>query len=204
MKKIVALVAALFMALAMAGTAQAAPKQPNVDCNGVLRAADYPDGVKNVTVNEGASCTLSEGLVVSGGVHAKPGAVDLLVYTEVGRNIQALGVTGTVHVGPESCKYDPPIRNNVMVKKSHNVLICWVWSGNNIVVTGNDGQVTVRDSHADNNIMVNRNKKYVADGPVAHRKPGAIRVLRNEYGNHLFTKGNHKSRVLIVKGNHKV
>lgn len=169
-------------------------------CDGVF---DASAGVqKKVTVKRGQSCTLEEGLVVRGGVHAKKGAKNLYVHTTVGRNIQANGVTGTVHIGPKSCKYDPPVGNNVKVRKSHNVLICWVTAKNNIEVTDSDGRITVRDSVAGNSIKVNRNRAYSADGPVRHNRAGAIRILRNEYGNHLQTK--HNNRQVIARDNHKL
>jgi hypothetical protein len=180
--------------LAMTPVATAAPAAPNLkDCDGVYSSGTY----RNVTVQAGSSCTLNPGVTVIGGVRAAKGASDLYVHTSVGRNIQAKGVTGTVMVGPRGCKYDPPVGNNVHVSDSHNVLICFVDAGNNIMVTGNDGQITVRDSSADNNVMVNRNLKYVADGPVKHKHAGAIRLLRVTAGGHVTTKGNDPSRLII-------
>jgi hypothetical protein len=192
---------ALVMTLGYASSAEAAPGVKNLkDCDGV-----YSGTYKNVTVQPGASCTLTPAAVVTGGVHAKAGAANLFVETAVGRNIQALGVTGTVYVGPgpdesgKLCTFDPPVRNNVMVKKSHNVLICWVTSGNNIKVTGNSGQVTVRNSHADNNLTVSRNVKYTG-GKTKHRHPEWVRVLNNTYGNHL-TAVNPERPKTVLKGN---
>ena len=199
-KYLLGLAACLLILTGFATSAEASPV-PNVkDCNSVLTAADYPDGVKNVTVQEGGSCTLAEGLVVTGGVHAKKGAVNLYVYTAVGHNIQAMGVTGTVHIGPADCGYDPPVGNNVMVKDSHNVLICAVSAGNNIKVTGNDGKITVRDSWAGNNIDVSRNLPYVEDAvPSGHLNPDWIRVIRNKAGNHITAKGN--ARPVVMRAN---
>jgi len=110
-------------------------------------------------------------------------------------------VTGTVLIGPTGCKFDPLVGNNVHVTKSHNVLICFVTTRNNILVTGNDGRVSVRDSVAGNNIHVDRNRAWVKDGPVRHNRPGAIRLLRDTAGNHIHVFHNDDSRVLILKGN---
>lgn len=197
MKKIIVVVAlaVLLILLFVTAPSDAAPVKNLNNCDGV-----YSGTYKNVTVQSGGSCTLTADAVVLGGVHAKKGAKNLYVHTATGRNIQAHGVTGTVHVGPVGCKYDPPVGNNVMVKDSHNVLICYVHAGNNIKVTDNDGCITVRDSIAENNLTVSRNDRFTGNCNLSHRRPGAIRVLNNGYGNHLTVTAN-SGRLEIVKGN---
>jgi hypothetical protein len=196
-KFIVGAISVFALVLSGISTSNASPI-PNLSCDGV-----YSGTYHNVTVPEGASCTLTADSVITGGVHAKRGALNLFDYSATGHNVMAMGVVHDVVIGTEGCKYDPPVGNNVMVKFSHNVLICYVAADNNIVVTGNDGKITVRDSSAGNNIMVNRNKKYVADGPVKHKRAGAIRLLRLTAGGHVTSKHNHHRLVIrkdIVSG----
>jgi hypothetical protein len=178
------------------GQSQSAPVKNLRDCDGT-----YSGTFRNVTVQAGGSCILSPGAEVIGGVHAMPGAANLIVHTDVGRNIQAQGVTGTVLIGPRGCKFDPIVGNNVHVNASHNVLICSVTTKNNILVTDNDGRISVRDSVAGNNIHVDRNRAWVKDGSVGHNRPGAIRLLRDTAGNHIHVFHNDDSRILILKGN---
>jgi len=182
------------VALSVAAPTQSAPVKNLKDCNGT-----YSGTYRNVTVQAGGSCTLSPGATVLGGVHAKKGAANLLVYTDVGHNIQADGVTGTVIIGPPGCKFDPVVGNNIHVNASHNVLICETTTKNNILVTDNDGRVTVRDSVAGNNIHVDRNRAWVKDGGEHHNRPGAIRLLRDSAGNHIHVFHNDPSRVLVLK-----
>jgi len=186
----------LGVALLTPAPSQSAPVKNLRDCNGT-----YSGTYRNVTVQQGSSCVLTADATVVGGVHAKAGAANLYVHTDVGRNIQANGVTGTVFVGPEGCKYDPTVGNNVHVMKSHNVLICEVQAHNNIMVTGNDGLITVRDSTAGNNIHVDRNLRCVSDGHVTHRRPGAIRLLRNTADQHIHVFHNDASRRLVLRDN---
>lgn len=197
MKKIVALLLAAFV-IATASPAMADSVR-NLKCDGEYSSGTY----RNVTVNPGASCVLDEGVTVVGGVHAKKGAENLYVHVPVGRNIQAQGVTGTVMVGPKGCKYDPPVGNNVMVKDSHNVLLCFVSAKNNIAVTHSDGRISVRDSVAGNNIMVTGNRAYVSDGAEDHGRPDVIRIFRNEYGNHLFHGKNDRTVFLSTVAQQK-
>lgn len=200
MNKFYALVLAIVTSLALVAAPSAATPVPNLTCNGVVSSGTY----KNVTVNAGDSCTLTGNVEVLGGVHAKPGAKNVIVKVEVGRNIQVNGATGTVYVGPKDiCKVDPPVRNNVHVTNSHNVLICEVTSGNNINVTNNDGFVVVQDSDA-NNINVSRNSDYVPSPKAVKKfgivKPASVRVVRNtaDHNIHLF---NNAPRKVIAHGN---
>lgn len=189
----------LLTGLALSLTATSAPSAParNLrDCDGT-----YSGTYRNVTVQAGGTCILTSGATVIGGVHAKSGAANLIVHTAVARNIQAMGVTGTVLIGPAGCKFDPLVGNNVHVTKSHNVLLCQVSTKNNILVTDNDGRVSVRDSVAGNNIHVDRNRRWVKDGATGHVRAGAIRLLRNTAGNHIHVFHNDASRVLILKNN---
>ena len=189
----------LLTGLGLSLTATSAPSAPvkNLrDCDGT-----YSGTYRNVTVQAGGTCILTSGATVIGGVHAKSGAANLIVHSAVARNIQAMGVTGTVLIGPAGCKFDPLVGNNVHVTKSHNVLLCLVTTKNNILVTDNDGRVTVRDSVAGNNIHVDRNRRWVKDGGAGHSRAGAIRLLRNTADNHIHVFHNDASRVLILRNN---
>lgn len=197
--KIAAMIAAVMIAMAPAAVAEAQPSKPhNVTCSNETLTGTY----KNVTVAKNASCTL-DGATVLGNVKANR-VYDVLVYdTEVAHNIMVRDSIGDVVVGTKGCKYDPHAGNNVMVKDSHNVLICWETVDNNIKVSGNDGKITVRNSAAGNNIMVTNNDSYTVydtDTPTKHRKPGAIRVLDSTYDNHLMIKHN-ADRLVIDKRN---
>ena len=199
MKKIfVALLAA--MMLLCGSPAMATPHEhvKNVVCSNETLTGHY----KNVTVAKNSSCTL-DGAVVDGNVKANR-VYDVLIYdTEVAHNIHVMRSIGDVVIGVKGCGYDPHAGNNIMVQKSHNVLICQETVDNNIQVKGNDGKITIRDSSAGNNIQVMNNKKYTVydtDKPTKHRKPGAIRVLDSTYGNHLMIKHN-ANRLVIAKRN---
>lgn len=180
----------------IATSAPSAPAKNLRDCDGT-----YSGTYRNVTVQAGGTCILTSKATIIGGVHAKSGAANLIVHTAVARNIQAMGVTGTVLIGPDGCKFDPLVGNNVHVTKSHNVLLCEVSTKNNILVTDNDGRISVRDSVAGNNIHVDRNRSYVKDGAAGHVRAGAIRLLRNTADNHIHVFHNDASRVLILKNN---
>lgn len=158
----------------------------NLECNGTFSNVTF----KKVTVPSGASCYLYN--VHASSVQAKPGSVDTYVIdSTIEHNVMANGATGTVKVGSNDCKYDPEVGNNLMVKDSHNVLICYVHAGNNIVVTGNDGAITVRESAADNNLHVSRNDAYTG-GAGTHRHPDWIRVRGNTIGGHIQVRGNDR------------
>ena len=181
-----------------AGTAK------NYTCTGKV-VGDYNDSTveyKNVTVPKGESCKLV-GVTLSGNVKSVHGSVNVkVVDSTVGRGIHVRKATGLVFIGTKGCGFDPTVGNNVNVQASHDVLICYVHTKNNIMVTGNDGQVTVRDSVAGNNISVSRNKAFVADAnDPKHNDVGAIRLLRNVAGNHIHVFGNDSSRDLILRKN---
>jgi hypothetical protein len=171
----------------------------SIQCNGTLNLGNSPK--TKVVVASGASCTIVHSTIKS--LRTKPGAVDVRVSdTEVTRNLMVRGATGTVHIGPAGCGYDPMVGNNVVVRNSHNVLICFTKVDNNIMVRNNDGRITVRDSSAGNNIRVNRNLAFVADpGPAPHARMSAIRILRNEADNHIVARGNAASREVIARDN---
>lgn len=204
MKKICAMLAALMLAMTMMGTAEAKGRNKPEPRPIWYCGAQHGDRIVNVNrpkmkvvVQEGADCTIINSRVKS--VQAINTARDVNIWdTKVKRGVHVMGATGTVHIGVKKCNYDPPVGNNVKVTKSHNVLICYVTAKNNIMVNDNDGRVTVRDSVAGNNIMVNRNRPYVSDGNETHRNPGAIRILRNRAGNHITARKN-SDRDVIVK-----
>lgn len=182
---------------AVVGVAQADKPPSNLTCSGTVTGGTY----HHVKVPKGESCKLVDA-TVTGNLRAR-GAVDVKVLdTPVKHNLMIVGATGDVKVGNRvGCRYDPVVGNNVVVRNSHNVLLCQLSLGNNLTVRGNDGKITVRENVVDNNLRVNRNDKYVADGPSKHRRPGAIRVLRNEAGNHIRLQRNDDSRELILRNN---
>jgi len=195
MKKIFALIAALAMVLAFMGVANAQSQPKNIRCDSTVTGGTY----KNVTVRSGDSCTLS-GVTVTGNVHGMKGSVDISILDgTVAHNVQVNGSTGTVRIGNKTgCKYDPPVGNNVHVTNSHNVVICYVNADNNIMVTRNDGRVTVRDSSAGNNLSVSRQLPYVSDGnDNDHRHPEYVRILDNTWGNHLFHSNPQRPRTIV-------
>jgi hypothetical protein len=150
---------------------------------------------KNVTVQAGSTCVIAADATVTGGVHAKQGAANLFVRANVGRNIQAKGVTGTVIIGPPGCRFDPLVGNNVHVFDSHNVLVCQVSAKDNIMVNHDDGEITIRDSRAGHNIAVNRELAFSGSPFDNHRHPDWLRVFRNHAGNHIFVTGD-RARVI--------
>lgn len=196
MKKILVMLATFVMLFAMGfAPANATPGPKNLRCDSVVSGGTY----KNVTVNKGDSCTLVD-VVLTGGFHAKKGSVNVsLRDTTVGHNIQVNGATGNVFIGNKNgCKYDPVVGNNVHVTNSHNVLICYVTSGNNIMVTRNDGKVTVRDSSAGNNLMVRNQKAFVADaGKPDHRNVDYVRILDSTYDNNFFSSNPDREKTVV-------
>lgn len=201
LKTLLAATAAALAVIALApAAASAAPK--TLVCNGTYTGGTY----FSVRVPAGASCTLTDAKVTHG-VHARNAANVVLVNTDVVRNINIRGTTGMTEIGTPTnasgprmlrCNIDPTVGNNVMVRNSHDVLICQVHAKNNIMVTGNDGQITVRDSQA-GNIMVNRNLPWTGPQLNTHPNPGAIRLLSDTAKNHIHVFGNADSRDLIIR-----
>ncbi|HYJ68054.1 MAG TPA: hypothetical protein VEX15_10380 [Nocardioidaceae bacterium] len=170
-----------------------------IQCDGVMELGDAPKA--KLVVSDGASCTVVNSTIKS--LRALPGSVDVRVIdTEVTRNLMVRGATGTVHIGPKDCRYDPMVGNNVIVRNSHNVLICFTSVDNNIMVRNNDGRITLRDSSAGNNIMVNRNLAYAPNaGDPATLKASKIRLLRLEAGNHIVARDNNATREVVARDN---
>lgn len=167
----------------LAAPVQAAPKA--LVCEGTVTGGTY----FSVRVPAGASCTLI-GAKVTHGVRAKDAANVILLDTDVARNVNIRGTTGMTEVGQSGCKQDPVVGNNLMIRRSHNVLICQVRAKNQIMVTGNDGMISILDSTA-NNIFVNHNRAFVADNPPStHRHPEWIRVFRDTARHHIHEFGN--------------
>lgn len=181
----------------VAGTAQADPPPKKLTCVGKVVGGKY----HHVKVPKGESCKLIDAKV-TGNLRAR-GAVNVKVLdTSVRHNLMIVAATGEVKVGNrKGCRYDPVVGNNVVVRNSHDVLLCQLSLGNNLTVRGNDGRITVRDNVVDNNIRVSRNDAFVSDGPAGHRKPGAIRLIENEAGNHIQVFRNDDSRELILRNN---
>lgn len=161
-------------------------------CTGTVVGGTY----HSVTVPEGESCTLI-GVDVIHNVKALHAAHDVKVLDSVvGGNVHVKGATGLVHVGQADCKFDPPVRVNVLVYDSHHVLICYV-DAHNIQVKRNDGRITLRDNTT-HRIDVSQNLACVkcADG---RTRPGPIRLIRNTSETHIHAFGN--DRKVIERGN---
>jgi len=171
---------------------QAAPPEPAVlQCDNTKD--DPANGTyKMVIVKAGASCYLRNAEVL-GGVRAVHGAVNVdIINTNVGRNIFIQDATGDVRIGVAGCGFDPTVGNNIKVFDSHNVAICWMTVNNNIMVTGNDGRIQLRDNTAGNNIRVTNNlplNLLPTDNP-NHGNADAIRLFNNVAGNHIFVRDN--------------
>jgi hypothetical protein len=147
--------------------------QGNVVCNGALVGGTY----RNVTVKRGDTCVLAD-VKVNGSVHAN-GARNLLVHDATIRgNVVARHVSGDVYLGSkQSCKYDPVVGGSVVVKHSHNVLICDMTVCKKVVLKHNDGKITVRSSTA-RKIVVKYNRQFVRDrGDSTHRGLSTIRLI---------------------------
>lgn len=185
------------IAAGVAGGAQADKPPKNLVCDGKVVGGKY----HHVKVPRGESCMLI-GAVVTGNLRARS-AVDVRVLdTVVRHNLMIVKASGDVKIGPRrGCRYDPIIGNNIVVRNSHNVLICQMSVDNNLTVRRNDGRITLRSNAVDKNIKVNRNKKYDGDGHVGHRNPGTIRLIRNDAGRHIQVFRNHKSRDLKLRRN---
>jgi hypothetical protein len=180
-----------------AATAQASGR--SIQCDGLTVLGHAPK--TKVVVPSGASCTLKNSTVKS--VRGLPGAVDVKVYnTVVKRNLMVRHATGTVHIGDRDCGFDPSVGNNIIVRNSHNVLICVVRVRNNVMVRNNDGRITVRENEVRRNIRVNRNLAYA---PHADENPppwaAGIRILHNNAGGHIVARDNASSRRVITRGN---
>ena len=205
MKKIFAVIAIMAMCMAVMGVANANPGDKGGNKNKWTCTLDTPvvkqDNPKlQVIVPEGETCVISDSNIKT--IRNAKGTKNVYVYnTTVANGIHLIGVTNDVVIGVKGCKFDPNVRNNIHVHKSHNVKICWM-SANNIDVAQNDGIITVADSHADHNIMVSNNYAFNNDGDdnTGHANNGAIRILRNSAGNHI-TARNNDGRDLIARKN---
>lgn len=204
MKKLLAalLVVGTAAALTPAGAGQAAPdaRPKKLVCDNTA-AAPYTGTYASVRVPKGASCYL-DGATVEGNLKALHGAVDVYVIdTDVQRNLMVKGATRDVIIGPEGCRVDPPVGNNIKVTRSHNVAICFMGVDNNITVSRNDGRMMLRDNTAGNSIRVTKNLAYAPQpGDGEHRQIDAIRIKDNVAERHIVVRDN-ADRPLIMKRN---
>lgn len=183
-----------------ASSAAEAPGPQKLICDNT-RSDPYTGTYKSVRVPKGASCYL-EDAVVLGNLKALHDPVDVLVInTEVQRNIHIKGAQRDVKIGPDGCRFDPPVGNNVKVTRSHNVAICFTFADNNIIVTRNDGRIMLRDNHAGNSIKVNNNLPYDSqEGDGQHPDIDAIRVYDNVAERRISVQRN-ADRPLKLRGN---
>lgn len=171
--------------ITMPAPAQAAGQPRRLVCDNE-RNDPYWGTYASVTVPKGASCYLKDA-VVRGNVKALHGSGDVYVLdTDVHRNIMVRNSRGTVKIGAAGCRIDPATGNNIKVTRSHNVLICWMTVGNNIMVTRNDGRISLFHNTVDNNINVTKNLAYDRrPGDGRHRQIGAIRLRHNVASGHI-------------------
>ena len=138
---------------------------PNAICDGKLAAGTY----RNVTVARGANCFVGTNVTILGNFRATKSPGSVIVRTDVGRNFMVSGATVRVIFGPKGCRVDPRAGNNLMVRNSRNVAVCFATVDNNIVLRNNTGRLMLRDSLACNNIRVVRNDVL------------GLRILRNKF-----------------------
>jgi hypothetical protein len=155
---------------------------------------------KNVRVKPGASCYLLDA-EVTGNFFARDAVTVKVIDSPVRHNLKISGATQDVVIGNFNCRLDPVVGNNIMVRDSHNVAICWMSADNNIKVSGNDGRITLAHNKAGANISVTKNLAYVAqpnDG--VHGQVDAIRFRHNTAGGHNVVRDN-AGRPVIATGN---
>ena len=171
--------------------AQAAPDDswPILTCDGVYRNRTF----KHVRVRPGDTCVLRDS-VVTGNFKARNPETVRLIDTALRRNVMVRGATEDVVIGNSGCRFDPTVGNNLVVRNSHNVVICWMTVKNNIKVVGNDGRISLFNNKVGSNISVSRNEAYVADPGTQHKSPGAIRLRHNTAGQHIRLADNDPSR----------
>jgi hypothetical protein len=168
---------------------------PNLVCDGTYTGQTF----KNVRVRPGDTCVLKDSTVTGNLMARRPGTVKV-IDTEVRRNLKVRGATDYVKIGNAGCKLDPVVGNNIQIRDSHNVLICYMTTKNNISVTGSDGRISLFHNNAGRHIAVSRNEAYDPDPGVKHENPGAIRLRHNTAGGHIRLADNHPSRDLLGLG----
>jgi hypothetical protein len=152
----------------------------------------------SVRVPAGASCHL-ENATVTGNLIARNARNVYVINTDVRRNIEIRGTRRDVKIGPRGCRFDPPVGNNILVTRSHNVAICFMTVGNNITVSRNDGRLMVRRNVVGSNLRVVDNLAYDRrPGDGRHRLIDAVRVRRNEAGRHIVVRRNADRPLLLA------
>jgi hypothetical protein len=168
---------------------------PNLVCDGTYTGQTF----KHVRVRPGDTCVLKDS-TVTGNLMARNPRTVKVIDTEVRRNLKIRGATDFVKIGNAGCKLDPVVGNNIQIRESHNVLICYMTTKNNISVTGSDGRISLFHNNAGRHIAVSRNDAYDRDPGVKHKNPGAIRLRDNTVGGHIRLADNHSSRDLLGLG----
>lgn len=192
--KHIMIVAALIAALLLPASSSA--ESPQFKCDNT-RATAYTvdDPSIHVVVAKGDSCYVIGAEIHS--VRAKDAKHVYILDTAVAHNVMVQGTTHNTVIGDRGCNFDPVAGNNVMVKDSHNVAICYMTVDNNIRVTGNDGRLVLRYNDAGNNIHVVDNLAYDRQpGDGKHRRIGAIRFHHNAADNHNDLRRNSGRKVL--------
>ncbi|WP_205472259.1 hypothetical protein [Nocardioides sp. SYSU D00038] len=184
-----AALAALLVVLAHPAPATSAPPAKNITCDNTA-STPLSGTYKNVTVRPGDSCYLLDA-TVTGNLHARDPHTVRVIDTEVRRNIMVMGATHDVVIGSRGCAYDPVAGNNIMVKKSHNVVVCWMTVKNNIKLSQNDGRISLFRNTVGRNIQVTNNLAYAPQaGDGQHKRINAIRLRHNRAGGHITVSRN--------------
>lgn len=185
---IFSVLASLGVLLGLSVAPASADAQPrNTVCDGTLEAGTF----KNVRVAPGADCIVGPEVTITRNFFAvkSPGVIN--VNTDIGRNFIVAGAADSVTFGPEGCRVDPHVGNNLIVRNSNNVAICEATVDNNIMLRENTGRLMLRDSVACNNIKVVSNDLQ------------GLRVLRNVHAVNFTVARNDVQNTTRVDGNTK-
>ena len=185
---IFSVLASLGVLLGLSVAPASAEAQPrSTVCDGTLEAGTF----KNVRVAAGDSCTVGPNVTITGNFFAvkSPGVIN--VNTDIGRNFIVAGATDSVTFGPDGCRVDPHVGNNLIVRDSNNVAICQATVDNNIMLRDNTGRLMLRDSVACNNIKVVSNDLQ------------GLRVLQNVHAVNFTVARNNVQNTTRVVGNTK-
>jgi hypothetical protein len=169
-------------ALGLAAPAQAAS---NLNCNGTYNGGTF----RNVVIRDGATCVIKNARVTGNVTTVGAPRLVRIIDTELGGNVHIRNVTRSVIIGAAGCRVDPPVANNVVVEKSHNVAVCQLSVDNNLILRNNTGRINARFNIVCGNIRVVDNHLF------------ALRVRRNVYAGDLTVARNTVQQQRRVSGN---
>lgn len=158
-------------------------------CTGVIDDAV----LNNVVIPKGKSCTLVD-TYINGSVNTFKGRNLTMADVTVRGNVNVKHLTGDFVFGAKgsACRYDPMVGGSIVVNNSHNVLICEASVCKDVVLSGNDGRITVRESTA-RRFVVTDNNKFVKDGKAGHVRASVIRLI--DVHGKVIAKGNAPRKV---------